>query len=123
LAARSDFFYNMFNMLNSSENCTGVLKVDDMEALLQFIYEGRVAQKELSKKLKIAAEKYSLPKLASRCRNNLQAQDQAPFDFETEYNEDDYCLLRHQENYNPWQTGHCFQRRLLGDSFQVPTND
>jgi hypothetical protein len=99
LAARSDVFSAMFNMPDSSEYSTGVVKIDDIEdaktmrALLQFIYEGRVAQKELSPELKIAANKYNLPTLTSCC-NNLPVEDLAPFKFETKYNEDNYSAIK-----------------------------
>jgi hypothetical protein len=66
LAVRSNVFSAMFNMVESSENQTGVVKVNDingktMKSLLKYIYQDRVEEEDVDVDLLLAADKYDLP--------------------------------------------------------------
>jgi speckle-type POZ protein len=76
LAARSKVFCAMFNMVESSENQTGVVKVDDingktMKSLLKYIYKDQVEEEDVDADLLLAADKYDLPGLVSQCKSLL----------------------------------------------------
>jgi speckle-type POZ protein len=76
LAVRSKVFYAMFNMVESSENQTGVVKVDDVDAktmksLLKYIYKNQVEPEDVDGDLLLAADKYDLPGLVSQCKNKV----------------------------------------------------
>jgi hypothetical protein len=77
LAIRSKVFCAMFNMhVESSENQTGVVKVDDikaktMKSLLKYIYKNQVEPEDVDGDLLMAADKYDLQDLVSQCKNKL----------------------------------------------------
>jgi speckle-type POZ protein len=76
LAVRSKVFCAMFNMVESSENQTGVVKVDDIEAktmksLLKYIYKNQVEPEDVDGDLLLAADKYDLQDLVSQCKNKV----------------------------------------------------
>jgi hypothetical protein len=76
LAVRSRVFSAMFNMVESSEFQTGVVKVDDinaktMKSLLKYIYQDQVEEEDMDSDLILAADKYELPDLVSQCKTTF----------------------------------------------------
>jgi hypothetical protein len=77
LAVRSKLFSAMFSMVESSNNQTGVVKVDDIDAknikktLLKYIYEDQVEVEDVDANLFLAGDKYNLPGLVCQCKSTL----------------------------------------------------
>jgi hypothetical protein len=64
----------MFDMTGCTENQKGVVQVDDFDAktmktLLAFIYGNNIDKKDADMDLLMAADKYILPGLVSRCHD------------------------------------------------------
>jgi speckle-type POZ protein len=76
LAVRSKVFCAMFNTGESSENQTGVVTVDDinaktMKSLLKYIYQDQVKVEDVDADLLLAADKYDLQGLFSQCKGKI----------------------------------------------------
>jgi hypothetical protein len=67
----------MFDMTNSAENQTGVIKIENIDAattqkLLKFIYQGQVTELDaLDINLWFAADKYNITALVSQCQDSI----------------------------------------------------
>jgi hypothetical protein len=77
LAARSQVFYSMFQMSESSENKFGVVKIEDinaktMKSLLLYIYQNDYPGGKPDMNLLYAAEKYNLAELVSLCQESIK---------------------------------------------------
>jgi speckle-type POZ protein len=77
LASRSDVFSAMFEMTGGTESQTGVVKIDDisaktMKSILAYIYRNHVSEQDIDMPLLLAADKYNLAELASKCQKILK---------------------------------------------------
>jgi speckle-type POZ protein len=77
LASRSDVFSAMFEMTGGTESQTGVVKIDDigaktMKSMLNYMYQNHVSEQDIDMPLLLAADKYNLAELASKCQQILK---------------------------------------------------
>jgi hypothetical protein len=78
LAARSDVFAAMFEWSGSTEDQTGEVKIEDIDAktmksFIMYMYENRVPEQDADMNLLFAADKYNLDDLVSLCQDSIMS--------------------------------------------------